>query len=382
MNLSDVARVNSGYMFKSTDWRPEGVPVIKIGNVKAGFVDLSGCSYVDEQVAEQAREYEVSSSDIVIAMTGYVGEVAVVGNIGKALLNQRVGRFVVTSPDRLSEQFLFYFLRQTSIKDELIARAHGSAQPNLSNSAILALAINLPELSEQQAIAEVLGALDDKIAANTKLAATADELAASLVRRATDGAETISLVEIATLVMGSSPAGTTLNESGEGVVFYQGVRDFGFRFPSNRIWTTSPVRMATAGDTLISVRAPVGRVNRANEDVCIGRGVAAATSKTGHPNLLFHLLNASKSIWEPFEAEGTVFGSINKKQLESIQLPQVEDESVMKLESSLQAIEDSISSALAEVTALRSIRDSLLPQLMSGKLRVKEATEQLESLGV
>src|SRR5699024_1023989 len=142
-------------------------------------------------------------------------------------------------------------------------------------------ATRVPPLQEQRAIAEVLGALDDKIAANSELARVADELASTLVRLGVeDLTDTVALAEIAAVTMGSSPPGSSFNEEGAGSVFYQGVRDFGVRSPARRVWTTSPTRMAAAGDLLVSVRAPVGEVNVATEDMCVGRGLAAIRPHT------------------------------------------------------------------------------------------------------
>lgn len=84
-----------------------------------------------------------------------------------------------------------------------------------------------------------------------------------------------TLIDIANITMGQSPDGTSYNEIGEGMLFYQGSTDFGMRFPSVRQYTTAPSRFAKKGDILMSVRAPVGAVNIANNDCCIGRGLSA-----------------------------------------------------------------------------------------------------------
>lgn len=242
--------------------------------------------------------------------------------------------------------------------------------------------MDLPPLHDQRAIAQVLGALDDKSAANAKLVEVADELAVSLTREALDASAPVPLSTIADIVMGSSPAGASFNESCEGTVFYQGVRDFGVRFPNNRVWTTAPVRLAMPGETLLSVRAPVGRVNLATEETCIGRGVASVRSSNGQPFTLFHVLKDSQEAWVPFEAEGTVFGSINKGQLASLAVPGIQPDYEARLERSLESIERAIASSLRENTTLAATRDALLPLLMSGKLRVKDAATVLDEAGV
>lgn len=225
---------------------------------------------------------------------------------------------------------------------------------------------------EQSAIAEVLGALDDKIAANTQAIDLLDQLGAAEVMRHTTGTH-VALSSIAVITMGSSPPGADLSDVPAGIPFYQGVRDFGRRFPGFRIWTEKPVRTAEAGDTLLSVRAPVGRTNLARVRSCIGRGVASLRSTTGMPFTLYHLLATSERAWLPFESEGTVFGSINRKQLGAVLVPTIKPSAQTGLESRLASFESLIAAAITANEHLAATRDALLPALMSGKLRIKDA---------
>ncbi|NCA72220.1 MAG: hypothetical protein EOM91_19530 [Sphingobacteriia bacterium] len=102
VTLGEVAYVRSGFAFKSRDWADSGIPVVKIANVKAGSLDMDGCSFISESVAEGALEFRLREGDILISMTGYVGQVAVVRpNDLPAFLNQRVGRFTVIDETRL-----------------------------------------------------------------------------------------------------------------------------------------------------------------------------------------------------------------------------------------------------------------------------------------
>jgi len=247
----------------------------------------------------------------------------------------------------------------------------------IRQSALKDVRITVPDYASQRAIATILSALDDKIAANTKIADTADALALAKIRTATAGRPTRPLGAIAKITMGSSPTGNSLNEDRVGVVFYQGVRDFGLRFPTPRVWTTAPTRWADNGDVLLSVRAPVGRVNLAPERLCIGRGLAAVRSVTDRQGMLSYLLR-DPAVWAPYEAEGTVFGSINRNQLYEIQIPVVDGPEFALLEFQIGAIGARIASALRENQLLSATRDALLPALMSGRLAVREAEAAVE----
>ena len=131
--------------------------------------------------------------------------------------------------------------------------------------------------------------------------------------------------------------------------------------------------MASPGDLLVSVRAPVGQVNLAPESLCVGRGLAAVRAKNERQFTLFHVLKGAVGVWEPVEAEGTIFGSINREQINGLLVPIVPEQEADALEGKISALESVIASALAQNRTLAATRDTLLPKLMSGKLRVKEA---------
>lgn len=367
-----------GSSLKADLYVPSGVPVVRGQNIKeGGELDESDLVFVEPETAARFPACLLNEGDLVFPHRGAIGRVGIVGK-RQMLLSSSMMKLTV-DPLKADPRFVFYYFRGPG-QNELLMRASTVGTPGIGQplTSLRGIPIQIPELDQQRAIAEVLSALDDKIAANKKLVQVADDLGASLTRNALDSSESIALSTIADIVMGSSPLGTSFNEVGEGTVFYQGVRDFGFRFPCNRVWTTAAAKLARSGDTLLSVRAPVGRVNLATEKTCIGRGVASVRSSSGRPFTLFHILKDSHEAWAPFEAEGTVFGSINKGQLASLRVPRLKPEYEDQLEAMLAPMERVIGSALRENTNLAATRDALLPQLMSGKLRVQDAEKVLE----
>ena len=180
------------------------------------------------------------------------------------------------------------------------------------------------------------------------------------------------LADIADVTMGQSPKGDTYNENGEGTVFYQGRAEFGFRFPTRRLFTTDPKRMAQENDILMSVRAPVGDFNIANESCCIGRGLGAIRSKDGHQSYVLYTISALQRQLDMFNGEGTVFGSINKDALNTLQIIVPDKESMDKFESVAAPIDKAIRNNHDEICRLQAIRDSLLPKLMAGEIDVSE----------
>ena len=181
-----------------------------------------------------------------------------------------------------------------------------------------------------------------------------------------------SLCDIADITMGQSPSGSSYNENGIGTIFFQGRAEFGFRFPSIRLYTTEPKRMACANDTLMSVRAPVGDLNVAHTDCCIGRGLAAIHSKNNQQSFVLYTMYSLKKQLDIFNGEGTVFGSINRNSLNEMPILIPSNEAIEEFERIVAPMDAKIRNNYNEICHLELIRDSLLPKLMSGELDVSD----------
>ena len=178
------------------------------------------------------------------------------------------------------------------------------------------------------------------------------------------------LNDVANITMGQSPDGSSYNEVGNGFLFYQGSTDFGMRFPSVRQYTTAPSRFARKGDILMSVRAPVGAVNIANNDCCIGRGLSALNSKIGSATHLYYILNGLKVAFAQRNAAGTTFGSITKEDLYSLPLVIPTQKVIREFDKICSPIFDKQMILGEEIETLIKQRDELLPLLMNGQVKV------------
>jgi len=181
-----------------------------------------------------------------------------------------------------------------------------------------------------------------------------------------------TLSDIADITMGQSPNGSSYNEDGIGTVFYQGRAEFGYRFPTQRLCTTEPKRMARENDVLMSVRAPVGDLNIAREDCCIGRGLASIRSKHNRQSFVLYTVFALQPELDKFNGEGTVFGSINRDSLNKIAIVIPTDDEMDRFESLVSPMDAQIRANHEEILRLEAIRDALLPKLMTGELDVSE----------
>lgn len=134
----------------------------------------------------------------------------------------------------------------------------------------------------------------------------------------------IKLKDVCTINMGQSPDSDSYNENGNGVPFFQGNADFGERYPVTRKWCSAPTKMAAPEDILISVRAPIGAMNYANEECCIGRGLAALTPNREKvlPEYIFWLLKG-KNAELISKGTGSTFKAIGRNILEETLVPDI-----------------------------------------------------------
>ena len=161
------------------------------------------------------------------------------------------------------------------------------------------------------------------------------------------------LTEFCALNMGQSPSSETYNDENVGLPFFQGNADFGEVHPKVRIWCSSPVKVAAAGDILISVRAPIGAMNIANTPCCIGRGLAALSPNPG-TCVQEYLYYALQSRIDSLIAQGTgsTFKAIGKKTLEDTQIPAYSLDEQQIISDTLSETDQLITKTKAQVSLL------------------------------
>lgn len=314
---------------------------------------------------------------------------APVGDVNVAVEKCCIGRGLsALSMKNGNNDFLYYLIQNNRQRLKQIFESEGTVFGCVNKDGLRNFEVLLPDRElEQQAIAKILGDLDEKIELNHRMNKTLEAMGQTIFKEwfvdfRFPGYEKVKfinglpegwiegiLTDICDIVMGQSPPGESFNESGEGIVFYQGNRDFGFRFPTQRVCCTEPTRMAEAGDVLISVRAPVGALNITLEKCAIGRGLAALRMKHYSNGFIFYFLSSKKDLWDRFNSEGTVFGCLNKTEFQKVDLVIPSDVIMSQFDAVLKPIEGMILRNEEENRRLTEIRDSLLPKLMSGEMR-------------
>jgi len=405
--LGNHTNLIKGISYRSEDYCSEedGLIFINLKCVRRnGGFRKEGIKYYNGGITE---EQFVKPGEILIANTDITQNREVIGSPVKVpdLKNDRqmcisldLSKLDVTSKN-LDSNFLYYYLMSPRARHFMISNGNGTTVVHLSTKNVPNMIIPLPNMREQTAIAKILSDLDSKIELLQKQNKTLEAIGQAIFKHRfvdfefpdeegkpykSSGGEMVdsefgeiprgwgvgTLGDICEITMGQSPPGKTYNEIGKGTPFYQGNRDFGFRFPTRRVYCTAPTRFAEEGNVLLSVRAPVGNLNVAEERCAIGRGVAALRLNGTQHGYLYYLLRATQSGWNEFEAEGTVFGSANKSDVQGFKVVIPPNKSKEQFASLIKSLDDQIINNEKQSRALISIRDTLLPKLMSGELRV------------
>ena len=315
-------------------------------------------------------------------------------DLGKVVLTKKPTvtnqQFNSIVPNEENDADFIYYLMTVVGKHLNYLSKTSTAVPIINKSTFANYEIEIPNIKEQKRIGKILSSLDDKIELNRRINDNLEQQAQALFKswfvnfepfkngqfvdselgKIPKGWKVGYLSEIADIIMGQSPNGSTYNENGEGIIFYQGRAEFGTRFPSIRLFTTNPTRIAPANSILISVRAPVGDINITHKECCIGRGLASAVSRTNKSAFLLYTLFSLKSDLDRFNAEGTVFGSINRKALETLKILIPTNDIISKFEAIVASMDQQILILHIESENLKILRDTLLPKLMSGERSV------------
>lgn len=307
----------------------------------------------------------------------------------------------IRAKEGFNNKFLYYALFRDDFFRHMMVGSKGTKMPRGDKSQILEFLIPNFDYEYQLKVSAILEVIDKKIDINNEINTKLEAIAKTLYdywfvqfdfpdengkpyktsggkmvynkllkREIPEGWEAKRLEDIANITMGQSPVGSSYNEEGVGTVFFQGSTDFGDLFPTIRQYTTEPNRMAKAGDILLSVRAPVGTINIANIDCCIGRGLAALNSKTKSDGFLFYVMQYFKQIFDYRNSEGTTFGSITKNDLHSLPLAYPGDELVAEYNQTVASSNQMIFKNNLENIELERLRGWLLPMLMNGQVTV------------
>ena len=318
--LGDLTEVTRGANLASDYYAKEGkYKRITLGNFnykEGGFKDdmQKEDIYYTGKVDER---FILRKGDILTPLTeqalGLLGSTIRIPEDDKYIQSQDAA-LITCKEGLLDPDFCYYLISSAQVRNQLSAAAQQTKIRHTSPDKIKACKIFIPDLAEQKKIGQLLRRIEEKISLNKQINQNLEALARQLYdywfvqfdfpdengkpykssggtmvwneklkREIPDGWTSGVLSDMANITMGQSPDGKSYNNEGNGIIFYQGSTDFGERFPKVRQFTTEPSRFAKKGDILMSVRAPVGALNIANNDCCVGRGLASINSKFRSP---------------------------------------------------------------------------------------------------
>ncbi|RZU62854.1 restriction endonuclease subunit S [Zhihengliuella halotolerans] len=360
---------------------------LNISSFKSGHLDLSESDHVsDEDFSRWTRRVTPQAGDLLFSYETRLGDAALMPADIKACLGRRMA---LLRPDRrvVDPKFLLYFYLSQEFQQTIEQHTvHGATVNRIPLKTMGGWPVRIPSLATQQAIAEVLGALDDKIAANTKLATTADELIrASFVDLTNEATETQSIANLAT--QGSEKVDpSTLAPT----VPYVGLEHFTRRHlwidnhGSSEDVTSSKSRFRRDDILFGKLRPYFHKVALAPNDGISSTDVIVVRPREAGLSGFTLAAISSDSVIETVTArsEGTRMPRTSWRELSLCHVPWPGEAKARQFSEEVGNISRSIESAYTEAHSLAETRDALLPQLMSGKIRVKDAEAILQGAGV
>ena len=378
-----------GTTLKANEYSTVGVPVISVGEVGYGSFRIRvETPRVDKLVTERLPEYVLQAGDIVFGRKGAVDRSAWVAE-------SQAGWFLGSDgirlrlPHAVSSRFISYQLQMSTTREWLLQHASGSTMLSLNQGIFGRVPVTLPPLPEQRAIAEVLGALDDKIAANIGLADTLSRRASAEYVRATKSTESTGLLsDLVTTQYGLTASANDL----PGPKFLR-VTDINKkpwiewdRTPNCTVSQSDLDKYRVGyGDILVARMADPGKAafvdDEAREAVFASYLVRLRAHNPLNALYIYYFLRSNEyQRYADGAMQGSVQKNMNAKVIVATNISLPTSQKIARFNTTVTALRASMCAALKENRTLAATRDALLPQLMSGALRIKDAEKLLEEV--
>lgn len=374
-----------GSELHAEEYSAEGIPVVMPQDLGDNAIDISQIARVTPDVAARLERHRLALGDIVFSRRGDVTRRALVrqANVGWLC---GTGSLRVRPGEGVNATFLSYFLGTADAREWLVSNAVGTHMLNLNTTILGRLPVAIPSLPEQRAIAEVLGALDDKIAANAALSATVDSYLGALLDDLAMGSEPTTLGSIADVNKRS------VKPVAGGVLRYVDIASVAvgsFDYPEISEWAEAPGRARRAlssGDTMWSTVRPNRRSHALNlEDdplLVASTGLAIISPRDVGFAFLYETTRRPEfSAYLENVAEGSAYPAVRAERFLGAPVPDLPARLVGAFEAQAAPLRRLVASLARESRTLAETRDALLPQLMSGELRVPDAERSASEAG-
>lgn len=390
LRLGEAIEVKHGYAFPSEGFsESQDHPTLV---TPANFAIGGGFKKAKPKTfsGQHPSGYDLSHGDLIISMTDLskegdtLGLPAIVPDDRRYLHNQRIGLVKVRDASRVDSRFLGYYLRTQAYRAHILGSASGSTVRHTSPSRIEDFIALIPPKKAQQAIAEALGAIDDKIATNAKIARIADELASHifsrLVRRSCTSDRTFD--ELCDIGGGGTPS-TSVQEYWDGEVAWATPTDVTnlsgpYLKSTSRTITAEGLTNCTSpvypiGSILMTSRATIGAFAVTEIPTAVNQGFIVVRPRDEVPrHWILHEMRSRVDEFKSF-ANGATFLELSRGSFKRLEVRLSPGHIMAEFNSRAETLHAMASASLNESITLSTILDNLLPNLMSGRLQVRDA---------
>lgn len=374
-SLGDECSFSKGKGISKADIDHEGAtPCVRYGQLYTDYGTVIGDA-ISRTSVDQSLLRISEGGEVIIPASGEdskdIATAAVVINKGIAL----GGDLNILTSDH-NGHFLAEYLSGKKRAD-LAVLAQGNSVVHLYPKQLSGVSIALPSLPEQRRIADALSAVDAKINLLTRKRDNLARFKAGLMQKIfsqevrftrEDGStypdwEEKKLNDMANVTMGQSPPSSSYNDNGVGLPLIQGNADTALGYSAPRRHTSQPTKKCKEGDILLSVRAPVGDVSISVGDACIGRGIAAIRTKSGHDQDYVHqFLLSAQGEWQKL-SQGSTFTAVSGPDVRSISIPSPCREEQSRMASALSDLDRKGRQLSHQITTMQSFKKGLLQQM-------------------
>jgi type I restriction enzyme S subunit len=368
-----------------TGFVDHGVPVVSAINIKGGRVVLdSPPRCVTEQIYQRWMPAPLREGDVLLTSEAPLGEVARVPSDEPLVLGQRL--FGLRGRDGvLDNGFLYYLLQWRPIRDQLASRSSGTTVTGIRQSELVRVSIELPSLAQQEATADILTTLDNKINGNEKIASLALQTAEARYRAETAETErVVALKDAGKWLSGGTPSTAEPLYWGGKTPWISSSSLKSFYLASSQRRVTdlgigNGTRVVPSGTVLFIVRGmslkTEFRVGVAQCPLAFGQDTKALIPhrEVGSTTLGVALYSMRSDVLSLVDEAGHGTGRLSTDRIEQLQVLLPTKERAAQAESGLSSVISRGASAAAEGLSLVTLRDALLPRLMTGEVRVRDA---------
>jgi type I restriction enzyme, S subunit len=386
-DLCDAKRGITYGIVKVGDYIPGGVPVIRGGDIRDNKIVFDDGKRVSPEVSNQFRRTILQGGEIILNLIAEPGHSAVVP---AAMAGFNVSRDVAMIPlsGDVNHRFVNYFLKSPGAVSWLEARLNGSVTRKINLGVLREVPVPLPPRPHQDGVAEVLSALDDKIAVDDRIAARCNELADVYFQAAVEEAPEAPLSKLVDPILGGTPDRSVADYWGEGNPWASAKDITGAPFGivvsteeeiTHYAVTETKAKPVPKGSVILTARGTVGAIARVGQATSFNQSCYAFT--TGRlPAAVLYLTLKSAAQRMLAVAHGTVFSTVTMKTFDHIYIPVLSHSELQYLESRVAPLLDTVERQVRESLSLAELRDTLLPKLMSGEIRVRDAEKVIEDV--